>query len=71
MWKFCRRGDEKDHIEIEVITAARGSDVCHLHECGHVRRIRKYNKKVWRICDECQRYLREETDRAFQARNEV
>ena len=49
---------------IQVITTMSGGEVCHLHNCDHVKKIRTGNTKIWRICTECERYLQRETDRS-------
>ena len=71
IWRKCKKRTNDDEIEIQVITSMSGGEVCHLHNCEHAKKIRTGNKKVWRICTECKRYLQKETDRVFEARSEV
>ena len=70
--KFCRkRNDEKYTLNLEFCTAIHGSNVCHLNpNCGHMKRIATSNRKAWKICDDCERYLEQETERVLQWRLE-
>ena len=71
IWKKCKKRNNDDEIEIQVITSMSGGEICHLHNCEYAKKIHTTNKKVWRICTECKRYLQKETDRVFEARSEV
>ena len=70
--KFCRnRKNEESSLNLEICTAIHGSQVYHLNpSCGHVRRIATSNRKVWKICDDCEKYLAKETERVLQLRIE-
>ena len=70
--KCCRkRNDEKYTLNLEVCTAIHGSNVCHLNPtCKHVKRIATSNRKAWKICDDCEQYLEQETERVLQWRLE-
>ena len=70
IYRKCKRQkNDDDKIHLEIVTSAQGSSVCHLHaNCGHVKRMSTANRKFWRTCDDCLKYLDKETDKALQAR---
>ena len=44
----------------------------HLTDCQYVKKMHSSNKKIWRLCTDCQRYLTKEENRIIQkALNEV
>ena len=63
-----RRNDENEDRDLEaqitVITSrAADNNICHLHECQFVRRMRAENKVEWTACRDCRNYLKEESRR--------
>jgi len=71
LWRSCcgRRRHDRD-IELEIISTKTENTVIHLYECDSVKRMARTNRKSWRICTACERYLAKEQNRIVEVRSE-
>jgi hypothetical protein len=59
----CRRKaeDTNENLMIEIFTTTAATTTCHLHRCQFVNKMR--DPKSYRICSDCDRYLKSEMER--------